>query len=52
MTAFTGAAPTHGLTLALFWWPVALVLALTYLIVILRAYRGKVRPSEDTQGYS
>ena len=51
ITAYTGAAPVHGLTLALFWWPVAFVLALTYLTVILREYRGKVRPGEDTQGY-
>jgi cytochrome d ubiquinol oxidase subunit II len=52
ITAYTGAAPRHGLVLALFWWPVAFALALTYLTVILRAYRGKVRPAEDTQGYS
>jgi cytochrome bd ubiquinol oxidase subunit II len=52
VTAHTGAAPAHGLALALFWWPVAFVLAMTYLAVILREYRGKVRPSEDTQGYS
>ena len=51
MTAYNGAAPAHGLALALVWWPVAFVLAFTYLIVILREYRGKVRP-EDTQGYS
>ncbi len=52
LTAHNGAAPAHGLALALFWWPVAFVLALTYLAVVLREYRGKVRPSEDTQGYS
>ena len=52
MTAYNGAAPAHGLAMALIWWPVAFVLAFTYLIVILREYRGKVRPAEDTQGYS
>ena len=52
MTAYNGAAPAYGLTMALIWWPVAFVLAITYLIVILREYRGKVRPTEDTQGYS
>jgi cytochrome d ubiquinol oxidase subunit II len=52
MTAHNGAAPANGLALALIWWPVAFVLAFTYLVVILREYRGKVRPTEDTQGYS
>jgi len=52
MTAYNGAAPAHGLAMALIWWPVAFLLAFTYLIVILREYRGKVRPAEDTQGYS
>ncbi len=52
MTAYNGAAPAHGLAIALIWWPVAFVLAFTYFIVIMREYRGKVRPTEDTQGYS
>ena len=51
MTAYSGAAPAHGLAMALIWWPVALVLALTYFAVIMRNYRGKVRPAEDTQGF-
>jgi cytochrome d ubiquinol oxidase subunit II len=52
MTAYNGAAPAHGLAMALIWWPVAFLLACTYFIVIMREYRGKVRPAEDTQGYS
>ena len=51
MTAYNGAAPAHGLALALIWWPVALVLALTYFTVIMRHHRGKVRPPEDTNGF-
>jgi hypothetical protein len=50
MTAYDGAAAAHGLALALIWWPVALVLAATYFTVIMRNYRGKVRPAEDTHG--
>ena len=52
MTAYNGAAPAHGLAMALIWWPVAFLLALTYLVVIVQEYRGKVRPMEDSQGYS
>ena len=51
MTAYNGAAPAHGLAMALIWWPVAFVLALTYFTVVMRNYRGKVRPAEDTQGF-
>jgi len=31
---------------------VALVLAFTYFTVIMRNYGGKVRPTEDLQGFS
>jgi cytochrome bd ubiquinol oxidase subunit II len=50
MTAYNGAAPAHGLLLALIWWPLAFVLALTYGAVIMRNYRGKVSPTVDTHG--
>jgi cytochrome d ubiquinol oxidase subunit II len=51
VTAYTGAVTGRGLWLALVWWPIALALALTYHVVILRSYAGKVRPSDDTQGF-
>ena len=51
ITAFDGGAPAHGLALGLVWWPVALVLALTYGTVVMRSYRGKVSPSESGHGY-
>jgi cytochrome d ubiquinol oxidase subunit II len=47
MTAYSGAAPRHGLAMGLIWWPVAAALALTYFAVIMRNSRGKVRPVED-----
>jgi cytochrome bd ubiquinol oxidase subunit II len=43
MTAYTGATSERGLKIALIWWPVAVVLALTYFFVIMRVYSGKVR---------
>ena len=49
MTAYTGATAERGLRIALFWWPVAVTLALTYFIIIMRIYSGKVRPSQGTQ---
>jgi cytochrome bd ubiquinol oxidase subunit II len=51
MTVYTGATADRGLKIALIWWPVAVALALTYFFVIMRIYSGKVRPSQDTQGY-
>ena len=49
ITAYNAAAPSHGLALALLWWPVALVLALGYFAVILRNDRGKVMAAEGAQ---
>jgi cytochrome bd ubiquinol oxidase subunit II len=51
LTAHAGATSDQGLLVALFWWPVAAALAVTYAIVIMRKYRGKVRVTEDTQGF-
>ncbi|HEY7190984.1 MAG TPA: cytochrome d ubiquinol oxidase subunit II [Vicinamibacterales bacterium] len=51
MTAHAAATSASGLTYALVWWPVAAGLAITYFVVIMRKYRGKVRVTEDTQGF-
>jgi len=51
LTAFSGTTSERCLLVALIWRPVALVLALTYFVVIMRSYSGKVRPAEDTQGF-
>ena len=40
------------LALALVWWPVAVVLAFTYFAVVMRNYRGKVRPTEGNEASS
>ena len=52
MTAYNSAAPANGLGLALIWWPVAAVLALTYFAVVMRNFRGKVTPTEDNEASS
>jgi cytochrome d ubiquinol oxidase subunit II len=47
LTVYNGATAERGLVIALIWWPVAFVLALTYFVIIIRNFRGKVRLAED-----
>ena len=42
VTAYSGATAARGLAIALIWWPVALALSLTYAVVVIRSYTGKV----------
>ena len=50
LTAYAEAQPrVMALAIALVWWPVALVLSISYSLFIHRHYAGKVRPAEDTQ---
>ena len=49
MSAYVSAADGRGLRLALVWWPIALILAVSYFFFTYRYYRGKVKPAEDTQ---
>ena len=49
LTAYQSAAAGHGLAVALVWWPVALIFSFGYFWFIYRHYRGKLKPSEDTQ---
>jgi cytochrome bd ubiquinol oxidase subunit II len=51
LTAYGGATSGRGLLVALIWWPIAFILAVAYFVVIMRSYRGKVRPADDTQGF-
>ena len=51
LTADAAASNRSSLGLALLWWPVAFVLAIVYFSFIARQYRGKVRPSQDNQGF-
>jgi cytochrome d ubiquinol oxidase subunit II len=49
LSAYQTAAAGHGLTIALVWWPIALLLATGYFVFIYRHYSSKVKPAEDTQ---
>jgi cytochrome d ubiquinol oxidase subunit II len=51
LTAHSGATASNAFVIALIWWPIALGLAFTYFVVIMRSYSGKVRPAHDTQGF-
>jgi hypothetical protein len=45
------ASDSGTLVSAIFWWPIAFVLAAGYFIFISRRYYGKVSLKRDTQGY-
>ncbi len=45
------ASSSSTLTSAIFWWPVAFVMAASYFVFISRRYYGKVSLKRDTQGY-
>jgi cytochrome d ubiquinol oxidase subunit II len=49
LSAYQTAADTHGLALALIWWPLAFCFAVGYFLFIFRYYSGKVKTSLDTQ---
>jgi cytochrome bd-type quinol oxidase subunit 2 len=45
------ASSASTLKSALFWWPLAFVMAASYFVFISRRYSGKVSVKRDTQGY-
>jgi cytochrome d ubiquinol oxidase subunit II len=49
LSANQNAAASHGLIIALIWWPVSLLFAVGYFLFIYKHYTGKVRASADTQ---
>ncbi len=50
LTAFNAAASPHALSVGLWWWPVGLVIAAGYFLVIFRLHRGKAQAA-DGHGY-
>lgn len=51
LTAYNSAASRESLAVAAIWWPIALVLAVGYLLFILRHFRGKVKPPGETERF-
>jgi cytochrome d ubiquinol oxidase subunit II len=49
LSAYQNAADSHGLAVALVWWPVALILSGIYFLCLYRHYAGKVKPLTDIQ---
>jgi cytochrome d ubiquinol oxidase subunit II len=48
LTIYDGVTAERSLVIALMWWPIAFVLALTYFAAIMRNHAGKVQPANDT----
>jgi cytochrome d ubiquinol oxidase subunit II len=51
LTVYNTAASKTSLELAIIWWPAAFVLTCIYFWFISRLYTGKVKASEDPQGF-
>lgn len=49
LSAYQNAAAANSLTIALIWWPIALLLSVGYFLFIYKYYRSKVKLLEDTQ---
>lgn len=47
MTAYNGASGAYGLKVALYWWPVALILSVAYCAFVIRHYAGKTTSPGD-----
>jgi cytochrome d ubiquinol oxidase subunit II len=47
LTALNTAASRGSLTAALTWWPVGIVLAVVYYVLLFRIHRGKARPADE-----
>jgi cytochrome bd ubiquinol oxidase subunit II len=51
LSVYTDAYGDVGLRVGAFWWPAAFGLTLVYMFFIARNYRGKAKPTQDTQGF-
>ncbi len=51
LTAENSAAAAHSLRVALLWWPIGLLLAIVYYVVLFRLHRGKAQAAAEGEGY-
>lgn len=51
MTVFNSKAGAHGLHVGFGWWVFGMVLTVFYFVYLFRSFRGKVKVTEDTEGY-
>jgi cytochrome d ubiquinol oxidase subunit II len=49
LSAYQNAAASHGLAIALVWWPLALILSVAYVLFISRHYVGKIKLTDEDQ---
>lgn len=51
MTVFNSKAGAYGLHVGAGWWVFGMVLTVFYFVYLFRSFRGKVKVTEDTEGY-
>jgi cytochrome d ubiquinol oxidase subunit II len=51
LTAINSAASGRSLEIALYWWPIGLLLAVAYIAFLFRLHRGKVQAAAGGEDY-
>ncbi|HTV42159.1 MAG TPA: cytochrome d ubiquinol oxidase subunit II [Candidatus Sulfotelmatobacter sp.] len=51
LTAYAVASHPNSILFASIWWPISVILAMTYFVIISRRYAGKVSVKKDNQGF-
>jgi cytochrome bd ubiquinol oxidase subunit II len=51
LSIYNASVDERGLKLAAFWWPIAIVLAISYAVIVMRNYRGKVVNSDASSTF-
>jgi len=51
LTVYNTKAGEHGLQVGLMWWIIGIILTIGYFIYLFYSFRGKIRVTEETEGY-